>query len=161
MCALSLRSRSLLLLILLAVLFPGCGWQRTMTFRSPSHRTAIEVWQKGIDNSWGARVELVSARGRTVLYQVGADSFIYFFHVYWSPDETKAGILATGTKIFSLACNTKTGSSIPFDEIREDFRKSIRETYRVPKGEDPIQWAAMDGQAEFFKLHPEIRLSYQ
>jgi hypothetical protein len=147
--------------ILLALLAEGCGWQRTMTFRSPSRKAAIEVWQKGIDNSWGARVELVTNRGRTVLYQVRADSFINFFHVYWSPDETNAGILATGAKIFSLACNTKTGALIPFDGIREDFGKSIRAAYHVPPGEDPIQWAAMaDAQVEFFKLHPEIRLSY-
>lgn len=159
MLTLNSSSRSLPWLILLALLSAGCGWQHTMTFRSPSRRSAIEIWQKGIDNSFGARVELVSARGRTLLYQVGGDSFIDFFHVYWSPDETKAGLLATGTKIFSLACDTRTGSEIPFEEIREDFRKSIRETYHVPPGEDPIEWAPMLG-AEFFKLHPEIRLSY-
>ena len=82
-------------------------------------------------------------------------------HVYWSPDEAKVGVLGTGLAIFSVACNTATGTPIPFEKIREDFGKSIRATYYVPPKEDPIQWAAMvDAQVEFFKLHPEIRLSY-
>ena len=151
-----------MLVILIALLAEGCGWENTMTFRSPSRRSAIEVWQRGIDNSWGGKVELVNGRQRTVLYRVDGDSYIYFFHVYWAPDETKVGILVTGTKIFNLACNTKTGALIPFGDIREDFRKSIRATYHVPPEEDPIQWAAMaDAGIEFFKVHPEIRLSYR
>jgi hypothetical protein len=56
--------------LVIPVLFAGCGWQHTMTFRSPSRKAAIEIWQKGIDNSGGARVELVTAKGRTVLYRV-------------------------------------------------------------------------------------------
>jgi hypothetical protein len=148
--------------LLIPLLFAGCGWQHTMTFRSPSRKAAIEIWQKGIDNSWGARVELVTTKGRTVLYRIPSESYIYFVHVYWSPDEAKVGVLGTGHTIFSVACNTATGALIPFEKIREDFGKSIRATYHVPPQEDPIQWAAMaDAQVEFSKLHPEIRLSYQ
>jgi len=161
MLALSSRNRCRRWTLLITILLANCGWQHTMTFRSPSRNASIEIWQKGIDNSWGARVELVTPKGRTVLYRIPRESYISFVHVYWLPDEAKVGVLGTGLAIFSVACNTATGTPIPFEKIREDFGKSIRATYHVPPKEDPIQWAALvDAQVEFFKLHPEIRLSY-
>jgi hypothetical protein len=40
--------------------------------------------------------------------------------------------------------------------------ESIRETYHVSGEVDPIQWAAMsNAYTAFFKLHPEVRLSYR
>ena len=147
---------------LIALVIPGCGWQHTMTFRSPSGKRAIEIWQKGIDNSWGARVELVTPTGRTVLDRVPRDSYIYFVHVYWSPDETRVGVVGTGFAYFHLACNTATGTQIPFEHIREEMAQSIRATYHLPAAEDdPIQWAAMsEAGIEFFRRHPEIKVTY-
>jgi hypothetical protein len=162
MQALRARNRCRLWTLLIPLFAAGCGWQHTMTFPSPSRKAAIEIWQKGIDNSWGARVELVTAKSRTVLYRAPRESYIYFVHVYWSSDESKVGVLATGLTIFRVACDTGTGASIPFEDIRQDVGKSIRATYHVPVGEDPIQWAAMaDAQVEFSKAHPEIKLTYQ
>jgi len=133
-----------------------------MSFRSPSGGKAIEIWQTAVDNSWGARVELVAAGKETVLYKVPREALIYFVHVYWSPDEARVGVVVTGFTILHLACDTKTGELIPFAQIQADVGKSLERTYRIPPGEDPIQWAAMaDAQIEFFRLHPEVRLSYR
>ena len=163
MLALSLRRASLLWVIVsISLLANACGYRHTMTFRSPSGKKSIEVWQTAVDNSWGARVELVSAQRRIVLDEVRREAILYFVHVYWSPDETRVGVLATGFNSVRVGSDTRTGAAIPFGEIREELGKSIEKTYRVPPGEDPIQWAAMaDAGSAFFKLHPEIRLSYQ
>ena len=149
------------LVLLWSVLIQGCGFEKTMTFPSPSRKAAIEIWQYRFENFWGARVELVNARGRTVLDKRDRETGLYFVHVYWSPDETKVGVLATGFNFFHVAFDISAGKSIPFEDIRKDLGRSIQETYHVPHGEDPIGWAALsEAQGEFFKLHPEIRLTY-
>lgn len=75
----------------------GCGWQKTMTFPSPSRKSAIEVLQTRVANEFGFRIELVSANRRTELHRIKREAIIYFVHVYWSPDEKKVGVLATGS----------------------------------------------------------------
>ena len=162
MHALNLQTRSGLLALFAAVFMTGCGWQHTMTFRSPSGKRAIEIWQRGIDNSWGARVELVTPARTAVLDQLDRDTYIYFVHVYWSPDESRIGVVGTGFAIFHLACDTTTGREVPFEEVRKQVAESIRTTYHLsPDVEDPIQWAAMSGAGfEFFKRHPEIKVTY-
>ena len=147
---------------LLSLFLQGCGWERTMVFLSPSKRAAVEIWQTRVDNSWGTRAELVTIRGRSVLHENRVEAVVHFVHVYWSPDEAKVGVLVTGMNIWSVAADVDTGKHISFGSIRDDFAQSIRETYRVPLGKDPIRWAALvDGQDAFFKLHPEIRLTYR
>lgn len=143
------------------VLMSSCSWKNTMGFPAPSGRVAIEIWQPWIDNSMGLRIELVSNGRRQLLYHSPNDAIVYFAHVYWSTDEKIVGILATGTGNWQLAFDTNTGKSIPFEQIRNDFGQSITATYHVPRGEDPVSWAtSSEAQSAFFKLHPEIRLSY-
>ena len=158
-----LKLASIAAVVIPCLLTQGCGWERTMTFPAPSRASFIEIWQPRFNNSLQARVELVTANGRTVLYTQQREAIIYLVHVYWSPDETKVGVLGTGFAIFSVAANVKTGSEVPFDQIRKEFAQSIRETYHLPAGGlDPFDWAATDSaQMQFSRLHPEIRLTYK
>jgi|WetSurMetagenome_2_1015567.scaffolds.fasta_scaffold149806_2 hypothetical protein len=148
--------------VVLPLLLGGCGWVKTMQFPSPSGKAAIEIWQTGLDNGMGARVELVTAQRRTLLVEVPDDSFIHFAHAYWSPGETKVGIFCSGSVLIRAAARVATGSAIPFGQIRDELAQSIRDTYQRPAGEDPFNWSA-DSSAvrQFFKLHPEIRVSYR
>jgi hypothetical protein len=154
---------------MLALLAQGCTLlplERTMVFRSPSGRAAIEVWQRLVDNSCGTQFRLVTVDRTTVLSSdPGPEVWVYFVHVYWSPDETKVGVTAAGLLrrlSRELACEVRTGKSIPFAVIHDDLAESIRRTYHVPPGEDPIDWTN-DGHAwvAFSKLHPEIIPTYQ
>lgn len=87
---------------------------------------------------------------------------MYFVHVYWSPDEAKVGVLTTGFNGWELAFDVASGRRIQFDEIRKDFADSIRKSYQVPASDDPLSWAeSAEACEEFFKLHPEIKLSYR
>src|SRR5882724_12065919 len=94
--------------LLLCGLVGGCGWKKAVVFSSPTGRASIEIWQPPIDNSLGTRVELVSANRRTLLFENRRDAVVYFLHVYWSPDETRVGVLATGGNIWYIAFDTKT-----------------------------------------------------
>ena len=142
--------------LVLGALMQGCGWERTMIFPSPSRSAAIEIWQAPRVIGGKARVELVTAKRRTVLYTQPREAFVRFVHVYWSRDEGIVGIFVlNGT----LAADVRTGELRSFELIRNDFAKSLRDTYNVPPQEDPIMWAARsDAQFAFSKLHPEIRL---
>jgi hypothetical protein len=149
----------IVLLFLLAML--GCGWRRTMQFPSPSGTRTVEVLQTRLDNSWGARVELVTPTERFTLYRLHKEAFVSFVHVYWSPGEAKVAVLATGFAMFNLAVDTRTGEPAAFDDLRQGLAQSIKQAYAVPPGEDPISWAASSqAQLAFRRLHPEIKLSY-
>jgi hypothetical protein len=149
------------ILLLLALVSQGCGWRKTMSFPSKSGQNAVEISQTRLDNSWGFRVELVRSNRRLVLFESHREAIIYFVHAYWSNDGTKLGVVATGANIWHLAWDIKSAKPIPFEEIRPEVAQSISQAYRVPPGEDPIQWAAMsDAQGEFFRRHPEIHLSH-
>jgi len=161
----TLRSFSLSKLILIIALSAttiGCTWKKTMAFKSPSGRCSVEIWQTRIANEWGTRVRLVSPTRSTFVFENRREAIVYFVHVYWSPDESKAGVITAGTNGWELAYDVQTGKEIPFETIREDIAASIRKTYQVPTGDDPIRWAgSADAQNDFFRLHPEIRLSYR
>ena len=147
--------------VLLPLLLGGCGWVRTMTFPSPSGKAAIEIWQTGLDNGMGARVELVTARRRTLLVHVPDDSFINFAHAYWSPGETNVGIFCSGSVFIRAAARIETGGAIPFGQIRDELAQSIRDTYHRPAGEDPFNWStSSEAVRQFYKFHPEVRVSY-
>ena len=156
MRALKARSSWLLAVILALLCAQSCGWNNTMTFHSPSRRARIEIWQRRVLSDKGARFELINEGRRTVLETVDRDTIIQFVHVYWTPDESKVAVVVAGLMILHLAANVKTGSPLPFESIRQQVAKSITETYHVPAGEDPIQWAHSDGQDEFMKRHPEM-----
>ena len=163
MQALNLKSQlnTAFLILLLSFVTQGCGWQKTMTFPSPSRKAAIEIWQTGIANEYGTRVKLVTGHRSIIVFENRRDAIVYFVHVYWSPDESKVGVLATGMSIWNVAFDVRKGRPVPFEDVRKGFGESIREIYSVPPGKDPINWAASsDAHSEFFKLHPEVRLSY-
>jgi hypothetical protein len=150
-------------LLLVFALTEGCGWRRTMSFPSPSDNATVEIWQTRVDNSLGTRVELVTSQKRARVFENHVEAHVYFVHVYWSPDESKVAILSTGTNIWSLALDVRTGNEIPIDQLRDELAESIREYYRLPASEkDPIGWAATaTAQQSFTRMHPEVRLSYQ
>jgi len=149
--------RAIAILVASAAL-QGCGWERTMRFQSPSGMSAIEIWQTRFVNTLKARVELVTKQKRIVLYTQQREAWIEFVHVYWSPDEATVGVFAANGE---LAADVKTGRPIPFERIRKEFAQSIRDTYHLPPGEDPIDWAHLyDSQFAFLRLHPEIHLTY-
>ena len=131
-----------------------------MRFPSPSGRAAVEIWQERFDNSMGSSVELVIPEKRVVLDSLDRETAFYFVHVYWSPDEMKVGILATGSNGVRVAANVKTGKPLAFGEIQKEFDQSLRKTYHVPEWEDdPVTWA--NNSHMFFRLHPEIKLTYR
>jgi hypothetical protein len=148
--------------MLLAVAFiQGCGLQKAMRFPSPSGKYGIEIWQTRIDNSWGAELVLTTPKRSLVVSRSSREAVIDFVHVYWSPDETRVGIVVTGLIIWHLAVNTRTGAPIPFDAMRSDIAKSISDTYHLPSDKDSISWAGLsEAEFAFLKLHPEIRLTY-
>ena len=157
------RGQALLLAaVTMGLLAQGCGYRKTMEFRSPSGQKSIEIWQTSVDNSWHGRVALVVGQRSMVIYRLPSEAFIHFVHVYWSPNEEYVGAIARGMSGFTFACETKTGAMVPFDLVREGLARSIVQTYRVPRGEkDPIGWAGTnDAVSQFFQLHPEIRLTY-
>jgi len=147
--------------LLFAVLAVGCAWQKTMAFPSPSRKASVEIWQTRFANEWGTRVLLVTSQGRKTVFQNRREAIVYFVQVYWSPDETEFGILSTGMNIWFFGCDARTGKEIPFDRVRQGLAQAISETYHVPHGEDPIGWAATsNAHVAFFRLHPEVRLTY-
>ena len=139
----------------------SCSLRRTMLFSSPSKRMAVEIWQTPIDNSWHMQVDLTTGKRRFVLYESPNEAFAHFVHVYWSPHEARVGILITGTGLWELAYDTKTGKEIPFTAIQAALAHSIAVAYHLKEENDPIQWAGSpEAHEEFFRLHPEIHVSY-
>lgn len=148
------------LFLAIALTTQGCGYVRTMVFPSPSKRSALEIWQTRIDNSWHMRVERSTNQRRFRVYESPNEAFVYFVHVCWSPDEAKVGVIATGTGLWEMAFDPRTGKPVSFNEIEGEMSRSIAEAYHL-HGRDPIAWASStEAHAEFFKLHPEIHLTY-
>jgi hypothetical protein len=86
---------------------------------------------------------------------------VRFVHVYWSPDEARVGILASGLGIWELAFDTKTGKVIPFDQVQNGLVSSIRQSYQLPPNEDPLRWSVLpEAGTAFFKRHPEVHVDY-
>ncbi len=132
-----------------------------MVFSSPTKRVAVEIWQTRIESSMGMRIELVSGQRRFVVYRSPNEALAYFVHVYWSADETKVGVIATGNGLWELAFDVGTGTPISFSEIRDGLARSIGETYHLVGTHDPVAWASStEAQSRFFELHPEIHVSY-
>jgi hypothetical protein len=107
---------------------------------------------------------LVTTDRRTVLLRIpegnsNVEAVLSFVHVYWSPDETKVGVLGAGLAMFRLAADVASGNSIPFSTIENQLSQSIRETYHLSETiRDPLQWAAMaDASIQFSKRKSEIR----
>ncbi len=133
-----------------------------MTFPSPSRRAVIEVWQTRPDNSRGIQVHLVTPGRDLVVEEDRPEGLLYFVHVYWSPDGTKVGLTGGGFISLDLAYDIATGGRIPFDAVREGLAASIRGTYHLAPEQDPLKWGMRSEAHEaFFRLHPEIRLSYR
>jgi hypothetical protein len=133
-----------------------------MVFPSPSQRNSIELWQTELDNTWKARVELVTGQKRIVLQRITRQGAIYFVHVYWSPNEERVGALGAGFSAFRVAYDLRSNAPIPFELIRPDLGRSIAQTYHLPPGEDPFLWA-LSGRAtdKFFEGHPDFKLTYR
>jgi hypothetical protein len=159
----SSRSRLIRTIITLAISLVGQScMKRTMTFPSPSHRSTVEVWQRSIENSWGAQAVLVTSLGRKTLVESKRDSFLYFVHVYWSPDETKVGIIGRGAVIWEEAFDITNNRPIPFEGVRADVFRSMAKTYDIPTGMNPVDWSwSSEATTAFFKLHREIHVSYR
>ena len=66
-------------------------------------------------------------RGRYTSYQSPNEALAYFVHVYWSADESKVGVVATGSGLWELAFDARTGKPTPFIEIRDGMNRSIAE----------------------------------
>jgi len=132
-----------------------------MTFPSPSGKAVVEIFQPPIENSWGVQVDLVRSGGRTRLFEGHRDEFLYFVHVYWSPDETTVGVLARGFTRFEIAYDSSASKQIPFSEIRNDLADSIKRFYGLPQALDPFDWVeTTEGQCAFFARHPEFKVTY-
>ena len=150
-----------LVFLALALIAQSCGWDKTMTFPSPSGRAAVEILQPRIENSWGVQIDLVKSGGRIRLFEGHHDEILYFVHVYWSPDETTVGALARGFTRVDIAYDSVALKEIPFAEIRNDLGDSIKRSYNLPQALDPFDWAeTTEGQCAFFARHPEFKVTY-
>jgi hypothetical protein len=133
----------------------GCGWRKTMTFPSPSHKAAIEVLQRPLANELGILVQFVSSERKITLYERRREAFVNFVHVYWSQDQTTVGVFAAGSLSFGVALDTRSGKEVAFQQVEPDIRQSIRNTYHLADADDPLQWAwSSAGATAFAKLHP-------
>ncbi len=74
-----------------------------MTFRSPSRRAAIDIWQPRRHNGRALQIHLVTPGSDLMLQEFPQEGLLTFVHVYWSPDEATVGLTATGTIGFDLA----------------------------------------------------------
>jgi hypothetical protein len=130
-----------------------------MVFISPSGNASIEIWQTRFENSWGGRGELVSGERRTEIFRI-SEAFLYFVHVYWSPDEKTVAVFATAIPM-RMAFDVPTGRPIPFERVRAALSTSIQKAYALPGEADPLEWASTPQATEaFFARHPEIDVSY-
>jgi hypothetical protein len=133
-----------------------------MKFESPSRVASIELWQPAHLNGNEAGIDLVKGGKAIRLFTAKQEGLVYFMHVYWSPDESKVGVVGTGTVIFHLAYDLTNGRAIPFELIRKELAASIAESYSLPSDEaDPIQWAAHHhAMLQFRKKYPEFHTTY-
>jgi hypothetical protein len=71
------------------------------------------------------------------------------------------GLFTTGLTRWQVAFDIQNHREIPFDRIRGDLAAGMRNAYKVPLQEDPLQWASTtDAFSAFFRLHPDIRVTY-
>jgi hypothetical protein len=155
------RVANLCLALLFACLLSGCGWRNTMTFRSPSGRSSIHVWQTSLASEFGIRVELVTPSARKELFARRRETLIHFVHVVWTADESRVAVFGTGSMSFGVAANINTGAEVPFEDLKKALAASIARTYDLPSGEDPLKWACLTPAfGAFARLHPEIHPSY-
>jgi hypothetical protein len=145
-----------------AILLSGCAYKRTMRFPSPSGRAAVEIWQTALDRTFATQIRFVRPDNNvSLLLDRRAENDLQFVQVYWSSDETKAGIATAGLNMYAtLAVDVANGSVIPFDAVKAPLADLIAKTYgSPPNGEDPLRWVATyDAATAFKRLHPEIDL---
>lgn len=132
-----------------------------MVFRSPSRKASVVIRQVRYANELGMQVQLLSDGRQTNVFESHRETWIYFVHAYWSPDEKVVGVVATGMNYFELAFDTRTGKAAPFSSIQKGTAQSIRSAYNLTNEKDPITWAHLsDAHEAFARLHPEIQLTY-
>src|SRR5947209_2360634 len=141
----------------LVVFGTGCGWQKTMSFPSPSGRSSVQIWQTRVANEMGIQVLLESGTSKKELWKRSRESLVYFVHVCWSQDESQVAVYGSGLQAFGVAADVRTGNEIPFESLRHVMEASIAQAYDLPPGTDPLKWASSNPAfGAFAKHHPEI-----
>jgi hypothetical protein len=143
------------------LLLSGCGWQNKMSFPAPDGREQVMVLQPWPENSWGFRIELAAPAAHQILFERKRESFIYFIHVYWSPDSKSFAVLATGLTQIQFAYDIEHHhQEIPFDRLRAAMAASIKNEYHLDRNNrgdpvDPLDWArTAPAHFTFTRLHP-------
>jgi hypothetical protein len=145
--------------VCLLLLFLSCGWERTMVFTSQSGRSTLEVWQTPVDHTLHMRIDVVTTNGRHEVYRSPNEAILRFIHVYWSPDETKVGLLAAGFGVWEIAFDLKNERTIPFSQIQDQVFRSVVESYHVGTRTEVSAWIdSPEAASAFARLHPEIKL---
>jgi hypothetical protein len=143
-------------ILAVALLSASCGWQTSVSFRSPSGAAAISVG-RGYGPMARLEVELSTRNGTRRVYRSSGEVYSYFVEPYWSPDEKLAGIVITGTAQWTLAFSIADGKEVPFGLIRPQMEAALRERYRIPDDTSAIQWTYTDdARQQYSKLHPGI-----
>lgn len=141
-------------MLLVALSLVNCGWQSSVSFRSPSGKAAISVG-RGYGIMARLEVDLSDSTGSRRVYRSPGEAFVNFVDVYWSPDEQIAGLVITGTAQWTLAFSTIDGKEIRFDPIRPQMEATLRKHYQIPDDVSPIQWTYTDdAQQQYRTLHP-------
>lgn len=153
-----------LCLILIALIVLGttsCLSKKTLEFVSPSGRNTVELWQARFDESWDARVDLISRSKRTTIYKLPREAFATFVHVYWSPDESRVSVIGASYRGFAVAVDTSSGRKVPFELVERAAADSLRAVYNIAPGQDPIAWTTTDEASDAFRRrYPKFRPYY-
>ena len=137
----------------------GCGSEDRVVFRSPSGRNRIEI-SRGGGFSSRIQVDLVSQNSRYQVFRSPNEAAWTFADVYWSADESLAGVVINGSVLFPLAFDVRKGRQIAFDTVRRAVEDNIRKDYRVPDGEqDVLRWTYdPDAGRQFYQKSLASRL---
>lgn len=140
----------------------ACGWQNKVVFRSSSGVTGIEIQQPFPLNEAGVRVILKRRAGDVTLYTERADTVLSFADAVWVKEEDSVAVFACiGSRSIREAYSLTRNAPIPFDSLRSNLARKIRNEYKVASDPDDPEsvftWACSQGEHAFFQRYPSAR----
>jgi hypothetical protein len=147
----SVQSSALLLCVALVA---GCGWRRALSFESPRGGERVEIYQPAADPTLGLRIDLVKGNRRSTILDAG-ETYIGFAYVHWSKTGSTVGILLCGPREVKLGYDTRTGRTVPFDQIRDELNADFKSSYGTdPNNYEPSQCIGSYYQDRFQRRFP-------
>jgi len=150
----------------------GCQWGQWVPdarFEAPDRSARIEV--RSPESKWfnGFEVLLVQEGRETSLYKTYDDALRKSMnYVYWSPDSRVVAVFRCGAPRAQLAFDRRALAPVSFDEIANEFRKTIATEYNLDLRQSPVtfighrmkdefEWAcSQPGIEAFYSKHPPL-----